>query len=187
VTVSVAKKNSDVTPGTTNAFDVLKTVSKFASDDPRLATGLGIGNANCTQATTEPECGTLLLSHGFSSTAAALSLGKCTPDLGCTRGSQVVQFIADLGGAYTPQDPALLVIRCSKELCSGKGINRYTIKVSFAASGPLNLTAAPCVSKGVALDAAGNTFCTDYVRSHRDNAGDALLYFLFTGDMRGST
>jgi hypothetical protein len=39
----------------------------------------------------------------------------------------------------------------------------------------------------VALDAAGNAFCTDYRRSHRDNAGDLLLYLLFVRDMRGST
>jgi hypothetical protein len=189
-TVAVAKekgKASLVTPGTAEPFDVLKVLTKFSSDDPRLATGLGVGNAACDQSTTESECGTLVLSHGFSSQAAALSLGKCTSGLGCTNGSQVVQFIADLGTAYTPEDPALLIVRCDKQLCKGKGVSSYTLKVSFSASGPLNLVSAPCVSKGVALDASGNDFCTDYVQSHRDNAGDALLYLLFTGDMRGST
>ena len=62
----------------------------------------------------------------------------------------------------------------------------YTLKVSFSATGPLTLVSAPCTTKGVALDAAGNTFCTDYVQSHR-NAGDLLLYLLFVHDMRGST
>jgi len=84
-------------------------------------------------------------------------------------------------------DPALLIIRCSKKQCLGKGLNSYTLKVSFSATGPLNLVSAPCVSKGVAQDASGNNFCTDYVQSHRDNAGDLLLYVLFTQDMRGST
>jgi hypothetical protein len=191
VQVSVAVAHDDayhpVTPGTTAPFDVLKTLTKFASDDPRLADGLGVGNANCTRRTTESECGTLVLSQGFSSQAGALSLGACTPDLGCTEGSQVVQFIADLGGAYSPEDPALFIVRCSKELCAGKGVNSYTLKVSFEASGPLELESAPCVSKGVALDASGNEFCTDYRKSHRDNVGDLLLSFLFTHDMRGST
>jgi hypothetical protein len=190
IDVAVAKvkgKLSTVTPGQTAAFDVLKVLQTFASDDPHLATGLGVGDAQCTQASTESECGTLVLSHGFSSSAGALSLGKCTTDLGCTKGSQVVQFIADLGTAYSPTDPALLIVRCSKQQCGGGGVKTYTIKVSFSASGPLSSVAAPCAAKGVAQDAAGNTFCTDYVQSHRDNAGDVLLYLLFTGDMRAST
>jgi hypothetical protein len=190
VNVGVAKTNgklSNVTSGATAPFDVLKVLSKFTATDPRLATGLGVGNADCTQATTESECGTLILSHGIASGSGALSLGACSSSLGCTNGSQVVQFVADLGSTYTSTDPALLIIRCSKQQCPGKGINTYTVKLSFQSSGPLDLVSAPCLSKGVALDASNNTFCTDYVQSHRDNAGDALLYVLFTHDMRGST
>lgn len=190
VTVDLANahgRTSGVTPGTTQPFDVLKTLETFPATDPSLGTGLGVGNADCTSASTEPECATLVLSHGFSSQRGALSLGACTPDLGCTSGSQVVQFIADLGTTYSPDDPAVLIIRCDKTLCPGKSVGAYTIKLSFAATGPLNLVSAPCVTKGVALDASGNTFCTDYVQSHRDNSGDTLLYLLFTQDMRGST
>ena len=190
VTAAVAKakgKLSAVQPGTTQPFDVLKTLETFGPDDPALTTGLGVGNADCTAATTESECGTVVLSNGFSSAAGALSLGACTTGLGCTKGSQVVQFIADLGSTYTTTNPALLIVRCAKTLCRGGAVSSYTLKVSFSATGPLDLTSAPCVNKGVALDAAGNTFCTDYVQSHRDNAGDTLLYFLFTEDMRGST
>lgn len=190
VTVSVAKasgKISQVTPGTTAAFDVLKTVKIFPSTESSLGTGLGVGNADCSQDTTEPECGVVVLPNGFASQNGALTLGACTSDLGCTAGSQVVQLIADLGTNYSPTNPATLIVRCSKQLCPGKGVSSYTLKVSFSASGPLDLVAAPCTTKGVALDAAGNTFCTDYVQSHRDNAGDVLLYLLFVHDMRGST
>jgi hypothetical protein len=190
VTVAVAKikgKASLVTPGTTPPFDVVKVINRFGPDNPSLITGLGVGDADCTQASTESECGTLVLSHGFSSAAGALSLGACTSDLGCTTGSQVVQFIADLGSNYTPTDPAQLIIRCSKQQCPGKSSNGYTVKLSFSASGPLSLVSAPCVNKNVALDAAGNEFCTDYTVSHRDNAGDTLLVVLFTHDMRAST
>jgi hypothetical protein len=190
VRVSVAKASgriSLVTPGTTASFDVLKTVERFPATEPSLGTGLGVGNADCTQDTNEPECGVLIAPNGFSSQSGALSLGACTSDLGCTAGSQVVQFIADLGSAYSTTNPATLIIRCSKQLCPGKGVSSYTLKVSFSATGPLDLVLAPCVSKGVALDAAGNTFCTDYVQSHRDNAGAVLLVLLFVHDMRGST
>lgn len=189
VTVSVAKANGKVSlvaPGTTASFDVLKTVEIFPATEPSLGTGLGVGDAGCTRDTSEPECGVLMLPNGFSSQNGALSLGACTSDLGCTAGSQVVQFIADLGSAYSPENPATLIVRCSKQLCRGKGVNKYTLKVSFSASGPLDLVSAPCMTKGVALDAAGNTFCTDYVQSHR-HEGDLLLYLLFVHDMRGST
>ncbi|MDT4926410.1 MAG: hypothetical protein QOG01_4123, partial [Pseudonocardiales bacterium] len=78
VAVKSKGKPSAVTPGRTASFDVLKTLRTFPSTDPNLTTGLGVGDANCTQASTESECGTLVLSHGFASTGGALSLGKCT-------------------------------------------------------------------------------------------------------------
>jgi hypothetical protein len=190
VTVSVAKatgKIHPVTPGRTAPFDVLKTVEIFPFSDPSVRVGRGVGDADCMQDTTESECGVIILPDGFSSQDGALSLGACTSDLGCTAGSQVVQFIADLGTVYSSTNPATLIIRCSKQLCRGKGVGHYTLKVSFKATGPLDLVSAPCTKKGVALDAAGNTFCTDYVQSHRDNAGDLLLFLLFVHDMRGST
>jgi hypothetical protein len=187
-------KPVDFQPGSTAPFDVLKELSKFANNDPRLPNGLGVGNADCAQTTNEPACGVLFLSHG-SKSDGALSIGACTANLGCKTGSQVVQVIADLGEPgsttnpplYSKNDPALMVYRCDKKLCGGKGVKTYTLKLSFEATGPLNLTAEPCVSKGVASDAAGRDFCVDYVQSHRDNSGDVLLYLLFTHDMRGST
>jgi hypothetical protein len=190
VTVSLAKapgKVHPVVPGSTAPFDVLKTVEIFPFTDPSIRVGRGVGDAECTQDTTESECGVIILPNGFASQDGALSLGACTSVLGCTAGSQVVQFIADLGTDYSPTNPATMIIRCSKQLCKGKGVSSYTLKVSFSATGPLNLVSAPCTTRGVALDAAGNTFCTDYVRSHRDNAGDLLLFLLFVHDMRGST
>ena len=187
-TVGLAKsKGSTVTPGSTAAFDVLKTIVNFGSSDPRLQTGLPVGDASCTVVTTESECGTLFLSQGTTSANGALTLGACTPDLLCTAGSQVVQFIADLGSKYSTTSPAELIIRCAKTQCPGKGIKSYTIKASFSASGPLSLVVQPCATKGVALDAFGNEYCVDYVQSHRDNAGGLLLYLLFVNDFRGST
>ena len=192
LTASVAAKgkSSGVTPGSTAPFDVLSTLLTVRHDDPRLATGLGVGNSDCTQATTEPECGIIVLPNDIESPKAALSLGKCTANLGCTSGGQVVQFIADLGARYAPHAPATLIIRCSKQLCrnTNNGIRAFTLKVSLSATGPLDHISQPCVVKGVADNGLnnGDTFCTDYVQSHRDNAGSVLLYLLFTHDMRGS-
>jgi len=123
VTVAVAKTNgklSQVVPGTTSPFDVLKVLETFSSDNPHLVTGLGVGNADCTAASTESECGTLVLSHGFSSPGGALSLGACTPDLGCTSGSEVVQFIANLD-SYSPGRPGAADHPVLEEAVPGQG------------------------------------------------------------------
>ena len=50
----------------------------------------------------------------------------------------------------------------------------------------LGVDAGQTVGKAALYDADGRDFCLDYVQSHRDNSGDALFYFLFTHDMRGS-
>src|SRR6266566_1315082 len=188
LTASVVTKGkpSSVTPGSTAPFDVLSTLLPLTKGDPQFANGVGVGNAACGQATTEPECGIIVLPNDIESSDAALSLGRCTTNLGCTSGSQVVQFIADLGTRYTPQAPATLIIRCSKQLCrnTNNGIRAFTLKVSQSATGPLDHVSPACVDKGVVND--GAAFCTDYVQSHRDNAGSVLLYLLFTHDMRGS-
>jgi hypothetical protein len=193
LTAAVAAKGkpSGVTPGSTTAFDVLSTLLPLAKGNPQFANGVGVGNADCGQATTEPECGIIVLPNDIESANGALSLGKCTANLGCTSGSQVVQFIADLGARYTPQAPAELIVRCDKKLCrnTNNGIRGFTLKVSQSATGPLDHVSQPCAAKGVADNGLnnGDTFCTDYVQSHRDNSGDVLLVLLFTQDMRGST
>jgi hypothetical protein len=193
LTASAAAKGKPggVTPGSTASFDVLSTLLPLAKGDSQFANGVGVGNASCGQATTEPECGIIVLPNDIESANAALSLGKCTTNLGCTTGGQVVQFIADLGTRYTPQAPATLIFRCSKQLCrnTNNGIRAFTLKVSLLATGPLDHVSQPCAAKGVADNGLnnGDSFCTDYVQSHRDNAGSVLLYLLFTHDMRGST
>jgi hypothetical protein len=193
LTASVAAKGkpSGVTPGSTAPFEVLSTLLPLAKGNLQFPNGVGVGNAACASATTEPECGIIVLPNDIESSNAALSLGKCTTNLGCTSGSQVVQFVADLGTRYTPQAPATLIIRCSKQLCrnTNNGVKGFTLKVSQSATGPLDHVSQPCAVKGVADNGLnnGDTFCTDYVQSHRDNAGSVLLYLLFTQDMRGST
>lgn len=189
--VAVPKgKVSDVASGVTEPFDVLSDLLSLSKGNPQFSTGVGVGDAQCTAATTEPQCGIVVLPNDIESAKAALSLGTCTPNLGCTRGSQVVQFIADLGSRYTPQAPATLIFRCSKSLCraTNNGVEGFTLKVSQSATGPLDRVSQPCIAKGIADNGLnnGDTFCTDYVQSRRSE-GDLLLYLLFTEDMRGST
>ncbi len=93
-----------------------------------------------------------------------------------------------------PDEPALSAATrpcwstdASKKLCSGKGINTYKLKLSFDATGPLDLTAEPCVAKGVAEDAAGRRLLRRLRAEPPGQSGAALLYLLFTHDMRAST
>ena len=176
--------NGKITPGSTAPFDVVSTLLPLEKSDQPLTAG--VGDSSCSQASTEPECGIIVLPKGMNSDAA-FTLGRCTPDLGCTSGSQVIQFVADLGTRYSPTNPATLIVRCDKQLCrsTNNGIRAFALKVSQSASGPLSDVSQPCAVKGVVNN--GETFCTDYVQSHRDYSGDLLLYLLFTQDMRGST
>jgi hypothetical protein len=180
--------NGKITPGSTAPFDVVSTLLPLEKSDQPLTAG--VGDSSCSQATTEPECGIIVLPKGMNSDAA-FTLGRCTPDLGCTSGSQVIQFVADLGDkltppTYTATNPAMLIVRCDKQLCRdmNNGIRAFTLKVSQSPIGSLH-ESPPCAVKGVVNDRA--TFCTDYRQSHRDNSGDLLLTLLFTQDMRGST
>src|SRR5215471_6815274 len=174
-----APKNTKVTSGSTQPFDVLKTVLPLAQGNPQFPTGVGVGDQNCGDGTDEPECGIVVLPNDIQSSAGALTLGKCTPTLNCASGSQIVQFVADLGTRYSPTNPAELIFRCSKQLCrnTNNGIRSFTLKVSQSATGPLDHVSQPCISKGVADNGLnnGDTFCTDYNQSHRDNAGDLIL------------
>ena len=181
-----APKNTKVASGSTQPFDVLKTVLPL-SQGKIPPGGVGVGDASCGDGTNEPECGIVVLPNDIQSPNGALTLGKCTSNLGCTSGSQIVQFVADLGTRYSATSPAELIFRCSKQLCrnTNNGIKSFTLKVSQSATGPLDQVSQPCLTKGVVND--GATFCTDYNQSHRDNAGDLILVLLFTKDMRGST
>lgn len=188
------KKPTKTSPGpgrTATSFDVVNTLD-FAfravpEDDAELRTGFGA--AACTSASTAKVCGIVVLPQGITSTAAALSSGICA-DTNCT-GAEEVQFIAGLSGLYAaPARPATLILRCDKATCKGKGVSSYTARISLLSSGGL-INSPACTTKGVLNtypDPADprNHFCTDYVASHRDNAGDLLMEVLFDKDMRGT-
>lgn len=178
-----------VTPGTSSAdqrFDVLQELQVHASaPGSPLVTGIG-GEAGCTSATPEhPVCGVALLPNGAQSAQVMLSLGLCdTTYAGCgSANGSVVQALADLTGLYTKSSPAAILVRCDKSLC-GQGPLHAT-QLSYSLLGNAALTTAPACP-GRNTIGADQAACVDYVQSTRDNAGDSLLYFLFTSDARVS-
>lgn len=186
---TVHKANStSPTPGQTAFFDVLESLRVTPKAD--VPTN-GFGADTCNTSSNVSVCGVVYLPRGITSAAAALSSGVCS-DIGCSGGKEV-QFIAGLsdtnGDLYSRTNPATLSLQCDKSRCGGKGVSSYTAYASLSATGAL--TAVPaCAAKGVIqeTDANGNPlfFCTDYVSSHRDNAGDVILEVLFFKDMRGT-
>ena len=80
-----------------------------------------------------------------------------------------------------PRPPC--VLRCDKTQVQRQGGRQLHREDRVDSSGDPHWTSPPCPSKGVLGD---GHFCTDYVSSHRDNAGDLLLEVLFDKDMRGT-
>jgi hypothetical protein len=190
-TVGGRGKPIDFTAVASSPFDSLRTLN-FAARGATL-----FGNDTCTSTTPETNCGVALLPNSFGSSLAALSTGETAAECGggnCKAGSTVVQFIAGMKDAlgqdlYTPQSPATMIYRCDKSQCGNGGVNKFKVYYSYLSSGPLATEAPACQLKGQAnVDPATGeaVACVDYVNSQRDNAGDLLLYFHFTHDLRGT-
>ena len=136
-----------------------------------------------------PTCAFTTFRHGVNG-KAFYSEGVC---LGITTGclqnggetSLLVNVIANLKDAngnplYSRTDPALTIVACDKSLCAGNSISKYLLIVDINGNGQY-VQAPACPSKGT-IAPTGVPFCVDYVTSHRDNAGDTLLYFDFAID-----
>jgi hypothetical protein len=181
--VAVDARKTDVTPGT-RMVDVLKT--SLSADPSSTLTGIGgggnVGTA-CDPAPEDPICGDLILPSGSTngvSTSLLLAQGCGATD--CLESYLQVLFGVD----STPPDtrranPFTFIAKCDKSVCTGKGIKSYKLKVSLDAGVPPT-TSPACTVKGVVN--ADADFCTDYVQSTRDGAGDVLLYLLFIRDAR---
>ncbi|MDL9981036.1 hypothetical protein [Microbacterium candidum] len=169
---------------TTGAFPVEKNLAVFSGQSSSLTGGTaGADGAGCTTVTpAQPMCGILSLPKGANG-SVALSLGLCPAGQPCSKGALVTQFIANMDGLYTRTAPAKMTIICDKSLCGQAGVNKFSAVWSQSATGALAVV-QPCPSKGVI--GASQNFCTDYVQSTRDNAGDLLLVVLFLNDLRGA-
>jgi hypothetical protein len=186
VRVTVSASGSGVTPGTSSpaqAFDVLSEL-RVAPSTPNFRQGIG-GSGDCTEATPEnPVCGVVILPNGATSTQVLLSLGAC--DLvyaACDPRGAVVQTLAGLSGLYTNTSPATILMRCDKTLCGSKGVPKTYLMYSLQGNAPL--TQAPACPKKSTIGST-QAVCVDYVQSQRDNAGDTMLFLLFTRDARVS-
>ena len=136
-----------------------------------------------------PTCAVTFFQHGVKG-KAFLSGGVCQGiATNClTNGTEIsllMNVTANMKDAngnplYSRTDPAVTVVACDKSLCGGGGINTFVLLVDLHGTG--NYVQAPaCPSKGT-IAPTGVPFCVDYVTSHRDNAGDTLLYFDFADD-----
>ena len=187
ITPSVGGKGKPIsfTPVSSSPFDSLRTL-QLADQGTTV-----FGADTCTTTTPETNCGIALLPLSFASQRAALSTGATAQQCSggpCKAGSTVVQFIAALQG-YTAQSPATLIFRCDKTQCGNGGVNKFKVYYTYLSSGPLDTVAPACLLKGQAnVDPVTGepVACVDYVNSSRDNAGDTLLYFNFTHDVRGT-
>lgn len=185
VTLTISVKGSSVTPGTTTVDVVGTHVSSAVA-----LTGIGAGGGpgvpcNPTSTPGDQTCGDLVFPEGATVPAQLLTQGLCTTDCKFSGGS-VLQWLATLSGVDTTH-PVTFIAKCDKSLCSGKGIKSYHVfaqtDIKDTGGNPVFPTESlPCSSKGV-VD-TGKDFCTDYVQSTRDGAGDVLLYVLFAADAK---
>ena len=158
---------------------------RVAPSTPNFRQGIG-GSGNCAEATAaNPVCGVVILPKGAASAQVLLSLGACDPTYaGCDPRGSVVQTLAGLAGLYTKSSPATILMRCDKSLCGTRASPRRSLMYSLLGNAPLDRRRPACPKKNT----IGSTqaVCVDYVQSQRDNAGDTLLYLLFTEDARVS-
>ena len=185
VTLQLAdtRRRSEVAPGTTT-IDVLKT-SLTAPANSQL-TGWGGGGGvgqSCQPTSADPVCGNLLLpeSNGVLS-PQLLSQGACNTLGGrCGGNGSFLQALVDVDpNVYNKGNPIEIVAKCDKTLCSGKGVGSYQVAVQLVSGAGL-VTSPPCTQKNVITT---GSFCTDYVSSRRDIAGDLLLVVLLEIDAK---
>ncbi len=137
-----------------------------------------------------PTCATTTFQNGVSG-PAFLAEGVCQGKAaGCLTNagetSLLMNVTANMNDAngnplYSRTDPAVTIVACDKSLCGGGNISQIPLFVDFNNTGTYTQVPA-CPSKGTIAPAPAPPYCVDYVTSHRDNAGDTLLYFDFASD-----
>lgn len=188
VTAAVGKGKTALT-ASTQSFRVEDVLTLLAGDTPSLKNGTaGADGAGCSVVDpAHPMCGVISLPRGATGTVG-LSLGQCPAGQACPKGALVTQLIANLtnanGAIYSRSAPAVMTIICDKSVCGKKGVTDVTALWSQSATGDL-LPAPACPAKRTI--GANQAYCTDYVSSTKDNAGDVHLVVLFLNDVRGAT
>jgi len=200
VVTPVASGNPNATKftvGTPQPFDVVRVLQRASKG------ATSIGADTCTATSPDTNCGVAVLPNSFGSSVAALTVGAPATCGGKPCGASLVQFTAfledcpagsvtclpaDLQPLYTQTNPATIIFRCDKTVCSNGGVNKFQVHFSYGSIGDLSLVAPACLVKGQSNDPSDQFggACVDYINSTRDNAGDTLLYFNFLHDLRGS-
>jgi hypothetical protein len=173
ITVAVDARKTDVAPGT-RIIDVLRTSLTAPADSQVTGWGGGGGpGVRCSPTADDAICGDLELPD---------SSGVLSPQLLSQGASNsFLQLLVDVDPAvYNANNPILVIAKCDKTKCKGKGIRTYSVSVQISPNSPAQLS-PPCTSNGV-IDTGD--FCTDYVHSTRDNAGDLLLRVLLRTDAK---
>lgn len=176
---SAGKGQKAISGGPSNVFDIQYDVIL----QPATTNSVTLGADTCTTAS-QTLCAVVFLPQGVAS-RTALATGACTTYYtGCTSvNGRIISFMADLTG-YGNTNPVTVLMRCDKTYCKGGGVTSYTL-LRWANWGSLTFEPTPaCQVKGQVQ--AGEDNCVDYVQSHRDNAGDLLLYWLVARDPRGT-
>lgn len=174
IKVAVNAKNSDVVPDT-EIFSVLQ--DRFTAPSTSALTGFGGGGGvgvPCSPTSTDQVCGDVKLNDA----SGVLS------DLLLARGASnsFLQVLVEVDPVkYNRTNPIVVVAKCDKSKCGGSGIKKFGVFVQIRPTDPLAKSLA-CAQKGV-VD-AGKDFCTDYVQSTRDNAGDLLMVVLLRIDAK---
>ncbi|HEX4977214.1 MAG TPA: hypothetical protein VFV40_05045 [Nocardioides sp.] len=181
--------------GVSDPFDVL-----LESVDVTGTTSVGdTTDDGCDPNPGRPVCGDLVPpANGFVG-SAYLSLADCVAlrtDARDCKQSYVQPLLDFVPAAGSLPPPATLLMKCDKTLCGGGAINKKVLKVTLSSDPDsefygVDVTAPACPAKGVvAYDPArpyeeGNRpFCTDYVQSTRDVAGDTILVLVFVVDAK---
>jgi hypothetical protein len=180
--LAVDARKTDVVPGTLGI-----NVSEAAAPTTKgtALTGFGGGGGEgvpCVPNGDEPQCFDLLLpeTNGML-TNGLLSKGSC--DVVCDhKGTFNAQVLVGVDSTiYGNNNPIEIVVKCDKILCPGKGISTYKAYVELVA-GAGAAVSPPCAVKGVITPP--EVFCTDYVQSKRDGAGDLNLVVEVPYDVR---
>ena len=174
ISVAASAKNSGVVPDT-ETFNVLN--DSLTAPSSSALTGFGAGggvNVPCNPTSTDQVCGDVQLNDA-SGVLSNLLLARGA-------GNSFLQVLVAVDPAkYNRTNPIVVVAKCDKTKCGKGGVNKFSVSVQIRPTDPL-VTSTACASKGV-VD-PGKDFCTDYVQSSRDNAGDLLLVVLLRVDAK---
>lgn len=194
VTAAIGKGKSALTAAT-QTFRVENVLQILDGQNQDLLNGTAgaDGNGCAVVDKDHPVCGVVSLPAGATG-SVGLSLGACPVGETCSGNALVTQLIGNLNSTqldqngqpiplYSSTAPATMTIICDKSICGQGGVTKFTALWSQSATGALQESPA-CPAKGT-ID-QNQTYCTDYVSSTRDNAGDLHLVVLFLQDVRGT-